>query len=137
MFQELKYYLASLKTLIPQLSLKKTLYIEGTTIGQVTFHCSQSANYWIRVIVLRQTFDRNRETEFKKQPTLELIQKSVDQAIEACGELEKAKPDLSRELEKPINVMPVNFEAKTNLDALIHVIAHTAEHYGELFQTTR
>ena len=134
---ELKYYLDSLKTLIPNLDLEKVLYKEGTTIGQVTFHCTQAANYWIRTIVLRKSFSRNRDSEFKDQPTFEQIMNSVDLAIEACEELEKENPDLNRELEKPLDIMPVNIKAKTNLDALIHVLAHTAEHYGELYQTTR
>lgn len=137
MVQELEYYLTSFKELIPKLKLDKQIYVEGTTIGQVTFHCTQAANYWIRVIILRGTFLRNRETEFKDQPTLEQIQTSVDLAIEACALLKKAKPNLNAKLEKPVNVMPVNFKAKTNLDGLMHTIAHTAEHYGELFQTTR
>ena len=36
-----------------------------------------------------------------------------------------------------LKLMPVNIEARTKMDVLVHVIAHTAEHYGELFQTTR
>ena len=137
MNQELKYYLESLKTLIPQLNLNKSLYQEGTTIGQVTFHCTQAANYWSRVIILRQTFLRDRESEFRDQPTLEQIIDSIDLAIEACEELNRVNPDLGEKLDKPVTVMPINFKAETNLDALIHLIAHTAEHYGELFQTTR
>lgn len=137
MSQELKYYLKSLKTLVPNLSLDKPLYKEGTTVGQVTFHCTQSVNFWIIVVILRGSFNRNRELEFSQKPTLEQINQSLDQAIEACEKLEKVNPDLKEKLEKPINVMQINFEAKTNLDALIHVVAHTAEHYGELYQTTR
>lgn len=137
MYDELKYYLTSLKTLIPNLSLEKQIYKEGTTTGQVTFHCTQAANYWIRTIILREPFERNRDAEFKEQPTMQQLEESVDLAIESCGKLEKANPDLNLKLEKPLNVMPLNIEAKTNLDALIHVLAHTAEHYGELFQTTR
>lgn len=134
---ELSYYLNSLEKLIPNLNLDQQLYQEGTTVGQVTFHCTQAANYWIRTIILRKTFSRDRESEFKDKPTLEQINTSMDLAIEACSNLEKAHPDLNEKLEKPMPIMPTNFEAKTNLDALIHVIAHTAEHYGELFQTTR
>jgi hypothetical protein len=137
MHQELEYYLTSLKSLIPQLDLNKPLYKEGTTIGQVTFHCTQAANYWIRTVILREIFTRNRELEFRDQPTLEQIKTSIDLALEACEEFKKAQPDLEAKLEKPINIQPVNFEAKTNFDALIHAVAHTAEHYGELFQTTR
>lgn len=137
MYQELKYYLISLKSLIPQLNLAKQLYKEGTTIGQVVFHCCQSANYWTRVVILKQSFKRDRDAEFKEIPTLEQINTSVDLAIQACSELEKANPDLDEKLEKPLKLMPVNIEAKTKLDAFIHVLAHTAEHYGELFQTTR
>ena len=122
---ELKYYLESLKTLIPQLDLNKP------------FHCTQAANYWIRTVILRKPFIRDRDSEFINQPTLEQIDSSVEFAIEACAQLEKVNPDLNQKLEKSLNVMPVNFKAKTNLDALTHVIAHTAEHYGELFQTTR
>ncbi|HLC88005.1 MAG TPA: hypothetical protein VJG66_03055 [Patescibacteria group bacterium] len=137
MYQELKYYLISLKSLIPQLDLDKKLYKEGTTIGQVVFHCCQSANYWTRVVILKQNFKRDREAEFKDSPTPEQINDSLDLAIKACGLLEEEKPDLGQKLEKPIKLMPVNIEAKTKLDAFIHVLAHTAEHYGELFQTTR
>jgi hypothetical protein len=137
MHQELRYYLESLKILIPQLNLEKPLYKEGTTIGQITFHCAQAANYWIRVIILRQTFLRNRDSEFTDQPTLEQINTSIDFALEACSQLEKANPKVTEKLEKPVNIMPINFKAKTNLDALLHATAHTAEHYGELFQTTR
>src|SRR6185295_12475819 len=110
--QELEYYLKSFKSLIPKLKLEKQLYVEGTTIGQVTFHATQAANHWMRVIILRQTFERNRDLEFKAQPTLEKIQTSIDQAIEACNELKKANPDLNLELVKPVNIMPMNFEAK-------------------------
>lgn len=137
MVEELKYYLTSLKELIPKLDLDKQLYIEGTTIGQVTFHCSQATNFWIRTVILGKSFPRDRDSEFKDHPTMEQINNSIDSAIEACLEFEKTKPDLNEKLEKPINIMPINFEAKTNLDALLHAIAHTAEHYGELFQTTR
>lgn len=137
MSRELKYYLQALKDLLPQLDFDKALYKEGTTIGHVVFHCCQSANYWTRVAILRLSFERNRNLEFKEIPSLEQINSSLDMAIEACDLLEKANPDLNQNLEKPVMLMPVNFEAKTNLDALIHVIAHTAEHYGELFQTTR
>lgn len=117
MYQELKYYHESLKSLIPQLDLNKPLYKEGTTIGQVTLHCTQAANYWIRTVILRKTFLRDRESEFKDQPTLKQINDSIDLAIEACNELAKIKPDLNQKLEKPVNVMPINFKAKTNLDA--------------------
>lgn len=137
MIHELKYYLISLKSLIPQLSLNKQIYKEGTTIGQVTFHCAQSANYWVRVVILKQSFKRDRDAEFKEIPTLEQIYNSINLAIEACSQLKKANPDLNQKLEKPLKLMPVNIEAKTKLDAFIHVLAHTAEHYGELFQTTR
>lgn len=137
MYQELKYYLTSLKSLIPQLSLTQVIYKEGTTIGQVTFHCAQSANYWVRVVMLGQSFKRNRDAEFKDIPTPEQINQSIELAINACSELERANPDLDEKLAKPIMLMPVNIEAKTKLDAFIHVLAHTAEHYGELFQTTR
>lgn len=137
MYQELKYYLISLKTLIPHLDLDKQIYKEGTTIGQVTFHCAQSANYWIRVVILKQSFKRDRDAEFKEIPTLQQINNSVNSAIEACLELAKASPELNENLEKPLKLMPVNIEARTKMDAFMHVLAHTAEHYGELFQTTR
>lgn len=137
MSRELKYYLTLFKNLIPKLDLDKAIYIEGTTIGQVTFHCTQAANYWVRVLILRQEFKRDREAEFKDIPTLEQINESIDLGIEACDELDKANPDLNARLEKPVKVAPANFEATTNLDALIHALTHTAEHYGELFQTTR
>lgn len=137
MAQELEYYLQSLKALVPSLDLQKPLYKEGTTIGQVVFHCCQSANYWTRVVILGQSFKRDREAEFKDIPTPEQINQSIELAINACSDLEKANPDLDEKLAKPIKLMPVNIEAKTKMDAFMHVLAHTAEHYGELFQTTR
>ncbi len=90
---ELKYYLDSFKTLIPNLDLEKVLYKEGTTIGQVTFHCTQAANFWIRTVVLRKPFTRNRDAEFKDQQTIEQIMNSIDLAIKACEELERENPD--------------------------------------------
>lgn len=137
MFEELRYYLTSFKELINKLPLQKSVYIEGSTVGQIAFHCAQSINFWIRVVVLKGFFDRDRSKEFKEQTTLDEINKSLDLALEACDILCKKNINLEEKLEKPITIDSANLVIENNLQAIVHAISHVAEHYGELNQVGR
>ncbi len=130
--EKLKIYLNKVKELAEKLDLEKVVYVEGTNVGQITYHTFQSANFWLRVNILGEEFPRNRDAEFNETHTLEEIFKSFDLALEAISNLEGRAFSLDDKLPKPVEISYDNIICDTVGLALIYSTSHTAEHYGEL-----
>lgn len=129
---DLIFYLTELKKIIHKLPLDKKMYKEGVTAGQILFHTTQVVNYWFRVNMLNESYPRDRESEFKKQPTIKQIEDSMNSSIEICNNLPSYKLSLDKKIKKTITVDPSNFVVDSVNSVLFHITSHTAEHYGEL-----
>lgn len=129
---DLIYYLKTFEKIYKDLPLGKKMFKEGITAGQIFFHTTQAVNYWLRVTILEQEYPRNRDLEFKKQPTLKDIKISLKKALEICKELPKYKFHLDKKIKNAKTVEPANFKIETINAALFHITVHTAEHFGEL-----
>jgi hypothetical protein len=130
--ERLKKYLNSLRDLVEKLDIEKVVYKEGTKAGQIAYHAAQSANFWIKVKILKGEYPRDREAEFVEEHSLEEILSSIESAIKSCEEFEKRNPSLDQKLHKEDIVTSYGFIIDSVGTALIHVTSHTAEHYGEL-----
>lgn len=131
-FAELKSYLTDLQSLVTSVPLGKKLYKEGTTIGQVAFHIPQSANFYLRKYILKEKFERNRSKEFTTNHSIKEITKSIQKALDACEEIIIRKINLDDQLKEIKTVHSRRFDISTVYEAIQHVVAHTAEHYGEI-----
>lgn len=137
MIKLFKYKLKLFKELVQELPLDHVVYIEGSNIGHIAYHATQSSNNFLRVHVLRIPFDRNKEAEYGEEHTLEDINKSLDMAIEACEMIKEKNPDMEEKLENPIEVKSGGFTIDNNLGALAYGLSHLTEHFGELNQVKR
>lgn len=129
---DLSYYLNELNKIIVKLPLEKKMYKEEVTVGQILFHTTQVVNYWFRVNMLEKIYQRDRESEFTKQPTLKQIKESMRLALDICEKLPGYKVPLDKKIKKTITVKPSNFAIDSANGILFHITIHTAEHYGEL-----
>lgn len=130
-------YIKSLKELANTLPLDKKVYVEGSTVSNISYHAAQSTNNFLRVHVLRLPFGRNKDAEYGEQHTLDEINKSLDLALEACDLVDAQKPDMNEKLINPIEIRSGNFTLENNMGALVFGLAHLAEHVGELNQVGR
>lgn len=129
---KLKAYLNDLKSLVSVVDLDSQVYKEGTTAGQIAFHASQAANFWLRVRIMGLSFDRDKDSELAKSHSLEEINNSIDSAIKACGELEEKDLKIEEKLSEPVPMNNGKFIVDTIGSGLIFITSHTAEHVAEL-----
>lgn len=128
--QKLNSYLLKLKALAGEVDLDGQVYNEGTTAGQVAYHASQTANFWIKVRVLGGSFERDKDSELTMPHTPEEINDSINSAISATEELGGKDLDLNEKLKEVIAMS--DYELDTIGSALIFLTAHTGEHVAEL-----
>ncbi|MGH7245724.1 MAG: hypothetical protein ACREGI_02195 [Candidatus Levyibacteriota bacterium] len=131
--KEIKYYLTSFQKYIDDFPLDKVMYKEGSVVAQILYHVFQSANYWLRVVIMEQEYPRERQQEFVKVAPLEEIKASLESALTAVEELATKEIPLDKKLghaEPPIPKLQLTVD--TVALALLHTSAHTAEHFGEL-----
>jgi hypothetical protein len=132
---ELRDYLVKLRDLLPRLRLE-TRVGGGADAGQLAFHAGESADYWVRAMMLGDARPRDRDAEFAGRPTPEQVAAAVGRALGACDELARRSPEL--DATSPIGAVAVARVARqhpepwTVLRCLIHATAHTAEHVGHL-----
>jgi DinB family protein len=124
---ELRVYLVKVRDLLPRLTLEARVG-GGADAGQLAFHAGESADYWVRAMMLGDARPRDRDAEFAGRPTPEEVAAAVGRALEACDELVRRSP----ELDATSPVAREQPEAWTVLRCLIHATAHTAEHVGHL-----
>lgn len=126
----LKDYLNKLKTLVSEVDLNNQVYKEGTNAGQIAFHASQAANFWLRVRILNNSFERDKESELTKSHSKEEVNKSIDLALEACGQLITENIKLESKLKEAVQMKEYSID--TVGSGLIFITSHTAEHVAEL-----
>lgn len=131
-FAELRSYLRDLRSITNIFPLNKKIYTEGTTANQVAFHTAQSVNYYLRVFILNQRYERSRIKEFTLQHSREEIILSIDKAFEGCQIVISEQVDLATRLKKTKMIHSRGFIITSVSEVIQHVTAHTAEHYGQL-----
>jgi hypothetical protein len=122
--------LKRLKKLVSEVDLNGQVYREGTTVGQIAFHASQTANFWLKVRLLGGEFERDKDSEMTVAHGLEEILESVDSAILACQELGEKELDLNEKLTEVVEMS--DYELDSVGSALIFLSAHTGEHVAEI-----
>ena len=127
--------MSDLKTIVPSLPLNKIIFTEGTAVGQVAFHTAQSVSFYLRRYVLNEEYKGDRDAEYTTKHTSEEILESIDKALEACDIVVKKDINLTDLLRKTKTVYSRKFEITTVFEAIQHITAHTAEHYGQLALT--
>lgn len=128
--QKINAYLNKLKTLVNDVDLDAQVYKEGTTAGQIAFHASQTANFWLKVRILGGEFSRDKDSELTQPHTKEDIMSSVDSAIAACQELGEKELDLNEKLKEAVTMS--DYEIDNIGSAIVFITAHTGEHVAEL-----
>lgn len=128
--QRIKAYFNELKELVRQIKLDTQIYKEGTNAGQIAYHASQAANFWLRVRVANKSFDRNKDAELTEVHTIEEINKSIDLVLEACNDLINTQLNLNDKLKEEVAMK--KFTVGNVGTALIFITSHTAEHVAEL-----
>ncbi len=129
---DLLYYLTEFEKILYKIPLEQKIYKEGITAGQIFYHTTQVVNFWFLVYAMDKTYERDRKSEFTKQPTLKQIKTSLNFAIDLCRKLPSYRISLDKKLKKTITVEPSNFIVEDILGVLIHISIHTGEHWGEL-----
>ena len=128
--EKLNAYLHKLKTLVSEVDLNGQIYKEGTTAGQIAFHASQTANFWLKVRILGGTYERDKNSELTTSHTQEEINNSIDSAIAAAEELGSKDLDLNEKLKEVVAMS--DYELDSVGSALIFLTAHTGEHVSEI-----
>ncbi|MEX2246586.1 MAG: DinB family protein [Dehalococcoidia bacterium] len=127
---ELRRHLEALRDLMPALPLDARWGDGGATAGQIGYHTSEAADFWLRNVILGEQRPRDRDAEFAATLTLHEVMMSIAPALEACSVVARRATALAA----PVHPPPTMTEGRpwTALDALLHITAHTAEHVGEL-----
>ncbi|MBI3379146.1 DinB family protein [Candidatus Gottesmanbacteria bacterium] len=129
---ELTFYLKSFRKILRKDHLPKPLFPDGVTIGQVAYHTAESANYWLKVHILKEEYPRDRDSEFIDKHSLENILNTLDQAMKLCQEVAKRKIRLDEKLKTEREVYSMGFKVTNHYEVLQHVTSHTAEHFGHI-----
>jgi uncharacterized damage-inducible protein DinB len=124
--EELRDYLARIRGLLPGLALEARVG-GGASAGQLAFHAAESADHWVRRMILGDERPRDRDSEFSARPTRDEVDAALGRALDACDELVRRGP----ELEAP-SLATRHGRPWTVLNCLVHATAHTAEHVGHL-----
>lgn len=129
---QLKTFLARLRELVPALPLEKAIFLDGTTIGQIAFHTGESADFWLRQLVLGQERSRVRDDEFRGGHDHKQIDASLAAALGACDAVAAESPQGDATISVGVPA-PDGEKSWTVGLALLHVASHTAEHVGQVF----
>ncbi len=131
--EELKFYTEKLKVILnsnPDLSY--TWNENSPCASQIFYHTFQAIKYWLGELILEIPSHRNRDDEFEETHSLIKIQEALSECEMLISKYQNAEVDN----QKSINVLTQNNPSPekiwTVLDGLIHITAHTAEHYGQL-----
>lgn len=104
----------------------------GPNVSQITFHTAKAIHYWVGELVLEIPSHRNRNEEFNQFHSQEEILAS----FQKCKDLFEDFYQSEIHLDKPIKILPENNPSPGKtwnvLMAILHITAHTAEHYGQL-----
>lgn len=103
---------------------------EMNSIGVLAAHTSGALRYWIGDVIMRESSDRDRSSEFR---TRETDAASLIARLEAVMRyVRSALPRVTlADLESP-RVAPATSETVNVAEALTHVIVHTATHLGHM-----
>ena len=130
---ELRRYLQKVLDIHDKVPLDFTWREGGANASRILYHVGQSANFWLGDVILNRASGRDRPSEFDRDHTLVEIRLSIESALKLVDELERS--DLK--MEDPVSFHGAHkpslpLEKWNVAKALIHVTAHTADHYGQM-----
>ena len=133
LLEEVRLYLQKLLEIHDRVPLDFTWRAGGANASRILYHTGQSAKFWLSDVIMNKPTGRNRAEEFERDHTIEDIRASLEQALQLTDEL----TDSGLDLEQPVSFhgqhKPTLGLKNWNVaKALIHVAAHTADHYGQM-----
>lgn len=105
-----------------------------TSIGSSILHLNGNIRQWLRSIIEGREVERDRPSEFKPE-----IKYSVDQLLNILSELDSDVIAMTEELKliRAHRELSIQGIETNGIDAIVHVIEHTAYHTGQIVYLTK